>query len=150
MHRASHYTITHLKINSLQDFYQNNQLSCYSPSTVAWISSLEVALMFAGGPFVGRAYDRYGPRWLLLLGSFMHVFGLMMASLSTKYYQLLLSQSVCSAIGASLIFYPSLSATMTWFMRRRALAVGIVSSGSGVGGVIFPVCASLGGVWHSS
>lgn len=37
-------------------------------------------------------YDNYGPRYLVLVGSFLHVFGLMMASLSTKYYQFLLSQ----------------------------------------------------------
>ncbi len=58
------------------------------------------------GPFVGFIYDHYGPRWLLLVGSFMHVFGVMMASLSTEYYQILLAQGVCSAIGVSAIFQP--------------------------------------------
>lgn len=37
-------------------------------------------------------------------GSFLHVIGLMMASISTEYYQILLSQGVCSAIGAAAIF----------------------------------------------
>ena len=69
----------------------------------------------------------------------MHVFGLMMASLSTKYYQFILSQGICSPIGASIIFYAALSSTSTWFNRRRALAIGIVASGSSLGGVIFPI-----------
>jgi hypothetical protein len=43
----------------------------------------------------------------------MHVFGLMMASLSSKYYQFVLSQSVCSGIGASLIFAPAMTAVTT-------------------------------------
>jgi MFS family permease len=63
----------------------------------------------------------------------------MMASISTKYYQFILSQGVCSALGASMIFYPSMSAVTTWFFRRRALALGITASGSSLGGVIFPI-----------
>lgn len=63
----------------------------------------------------------------------------MMASISTTYYQFILSQGVCSALGASMIFYPSMSAVVTWFLRRRALALGVTASGSSIGGVIFPI-----------
>lgn len=56
--------------------------------------------------FVGLIYDRYGTRWLLLVGSFMHVFGIMMASISTKYYQILLAQGFCSGIGCAMLFNP--------------------------------------------
>lgn len=63
-------------------------------------------LIVTQGPIVGRLYDRYGPRYLIFVGSFLHVFGLMMTSISTEYYQIMLSQSVCSAIGVSLIFQP--------------------------------------------
>ena len=53
--------------------------------------------MFAGGPIWGKMYDNYGPRYLILAGTFFHVFGLMMASISTKYYQFVLSQGVSGA-----------------------------------------------------
>lgn len=66
--------------------------------------------MFVQGPIVGTTYDKYGPRYILLAGSFLHVFGLMMASLATEYYQFLLAQGVCSAIGVSAIFLPGESA----------------------------------------
>lgn len=69
----------------------------------------------------------------------MHVFGLMMTSLSTEYYHFILAQGVCSPIGASAIFYPAMSATSTWFFKRRALAFGIVTSGSSLGGVVLPI-----------
>ena len=94
--------------------------------------------MFFGGTFLGKAFDSYGPRYLLLGGTFFHVFGLMMVSLSHQYYQFLLAQGLCSALGASAIFYAANNSIATWFFRRRALVFGIVSSGSSLGGVIMP------------
>ncbi len=65
--------------------------------------------MFAGGIFAGKVFDDFGPRYLLVTGTFLHVFGLMMTSISKTYYQILLSQAVCSAVGASLVFSPAFS-----------------------------------------
>jgi len=95
--------------------------------------------VFLGGPIFGKVFDSYGPRYLLLCGTFLHVFGLMMTSLSTQYYQILLSQGVVSALGASAVFYSAMGSIGTWFFRRRAAAFGIMASGSSLGGVIFPI-----------
>src|ERR1700712_550802 len=95
--------------------------------------------MLVCGPFVGKILDDYGPRALLSVGTFLHVFGLMMTSISHTYYQILLSQGVCSALGASMIFYPSMACVVTYFFRRRSLALGIAATGSSIGGVIFSV-----------
>ena len=35
-------------IGIFQDYYQGHQLKEYSPSTVSWIASLELFVMFAG------------------------------------------------------------------------------------------------------
>jgi len=59
------------------------------------------------GPVAGKFVDDFGPRWPILMGSFLHIFGLMMVSISDKYYQIFLAQGVCSAIGCSFLFYPS-------------------------------------------
>ncbi|KAL0255002.1 hypothetical protein SLS55_009527 [Diplodia seriata] len=129
-------------IGVFQEYYQTHQLSQYSPSTISWIPSCEAFMMFFGGPIIGKLYDNYGPRWILLVGSFLHVFGLMMASLSSQYYQFILSQGIVSAMGASAIFYPAMSTNATWFFRRRALAFGLMAAGSSIGGVIFPIMVS--------
>ena len=62
-----------------------------------------------------------------------------MASISTEYYQFILAQGICSALGASAIFYPSVACVATWFFRHRGLALGIAASGSSLGGVIIPI-----------
>lgn len=73
-----------------------------------------------------------------MAGSFLQVFGLMMVSLSKRYYQFILAQSIVSGLGASAVFYASTYSVSTWFGKRRALALGVASSGSALGGVIIP------------
>lgn len=63
----------------------------------------------------------------------------MMASISKTYYQILLSQGVCSAIGVACVFLPGINAVAGWFDKKRGAAYGILSTGSSVGGVIFPI-----------
>lgn len=126
-------------VGVFQDYYQEHQLSSYPPSTVAWIPSTEIFMLFAGGSICGKLFDNYGPRYLLLGGSCLHVFGLMMTSLSSEYYQFFLAQSICSSAGASAVFYASLNSTSTWFLHKRATALGIIASGSSLGGVVLPI-----------
>ncbi|KAI5303341.1 hypothetical protein KEM56_007652 [Ascosphaera pollenicola] len=115
-----------------------------APATTAskrpWMRPARSELHFENeGPFCGTIFDNYGSSYLFLIGSFMHVFGLMMASISHEYYQFLLSQGVCSALGAGLLFWPTMYCLQTWFSLRRALAIGIAVSGSGLGGVCLPI-----------
>ncbi|RFU28391.1 hypothetical protein B7463_g7956, partial [Scytalidium lignicola] len=126
-------------IGIFQEYYQENLLTQYSSSTVSWIPSMEVFFMFFWGPVFGKIFDNYGPRWLLLGGTLGHVFGLMMTSLSKQYYQIFLAQGMCSAIGASAIFYSAVSSVGTWFYKHRAAALGVMASGSSMGGVVIPI-----------
>lgn len=51
-----------------------------------------------------------------------------------------------------MIFYPAMSAVGTWFHKNRALALGVMASGSSLGGVLFPIMikklvAEVGFAW---
>ncbi|KAH8805460.1 monocarboxylate permease-like protein [Xylogone sp. PMI_703] len=126
-------------IGVFQDYYQAHQLSSYSPSDVAWIPATESFMLFFFGLVSGKMADSYGPRLPLLIGSFLHIFGLMMLSISHEYYQIFLCQCICSGIGTSFLFYPAVAASGTWFKKHRALAFGIMVSGSSMGGVVLPI-----------
>ncbi|EEU35614.1 uncharacterized protein NECHADRAFT_86810 [Fusarium vanettenii 77-13-4] len=121
-------------VGSFQQYYEVGPLKNYSSSTIAWIPSLQIFFLFALGPIVGILFDKHGPRPLIVGGTLLHVFGLMMASLAKTYYQFILSQGVCSAI--------ALACMTTWFSKRRGAAMGIMATGSSVGGVIFPIMIS--------
>ncbi|TVY73204.1 Fujikurins efflux protein [Lachnellula suecica] len=134
--------ISHSGVGSFQQYYEIGPLKGYSNSTISWIPALQLFFLFALGPFIGLIYDRYGPRPLILGGTIFHVFGLMMASLATEYYQFMLSQGVCSAIGVACLYMPAIACVSTWFNKKRGLAMGILVTGSSVGGVIFPIMIS--------
>lgn len=91
------------------------------------------------GTIYGRLFDTYGPRWLLLGGTVTYIFGIMMISLSKTYYQFFLSQAIVSSAGSSAIFSASMASVVSWFLRRRAFAFGIMVSGSSLGGVVLPI-----------
>ncbi|CAM1510757.1 Fc.00g082700.m01.CDS01 [Cosmosporella sp. VM-42] len=129
-------------VGVFQEYYQNELLTDYSASSISWIPSLQIFFMMGMGPIVGAIYDHFGPRWLILIGSFLHIFGIMMASLGTEYYQIVLAQGLCSAIGVSAIFQPSLSCVAGWFNHRRGAAFGILFTGSSIGGIVFPITLS--------
>ncbi|KAF5701786.1 riboflavin transporter MCH5 [Fusarium mundagurra] len=124
------------------EHYQTGPLKEYSPSTISWITSLQVFFQVGGSAVWGRVYDSYGPRWLLLIGAPVYVFGIMMLSLSKEYYQILLSQSLVSSLGSGAVFAASLTSTTSWFQKKRGTVFGIVNSGSSAGGVVLPIMLS--------
>ena len=88
---------------------------------------------------VGPIFDKGYLRSLVAIGTFMVVFGMMMTSLSTKYYQLFLAQGVTIGIGCAFLFLPSIAIVATYFTSRRAVATGITASGGSIGAVIYPI-----------
>jgi hypothetical protein len=45
-----------------QEYYQTHQLKDKSPSTIAWIGSLQTFFMFSGFLFGGPLFDMYGAK----------------------------------------------------------------------------------------
>ncbi|KAJ4358472.1 uncharacterized protein N0V89_003055 [Didymosphaeria variabile] len=129
-------------VGVFQNYYETHQLRDHSSSQVAWISSLQIFVMFFPGPIVGFFYDNHGPTYLIAVGALFHVFGLMMTSLCTEYYQFILAQGICSPLGLNCIFNAAVSSLPSWFLKKRGLAYGVTAAGSGLGGIIFPIMAS--------
>jgi MFS family permease len=95
--------------------------------------------MFATCALVGPIYDRGGYRWLLFIGSFGIVFGHMMLSLSKTYWEAILTQGMMVGIGGGCLFVPAVAIMPTYFSSKLGTAYGLASSGSSLGGVIYPM-----------
>ncbi|KAI1611318.1 MFS transporter, MCP family, solute carrier family 16, member 10 [Exophiala viscosa] len=110
-----------------------------TPSTIAWIGSFQFFAMFSAGVVSGPILDRYGPVVVIWPASALFVTSVMLTSVCKMYYQFLLAQGVLGGISCGLVYAPAISIIGHYFHARRALAIGIASSGSSLGGVIFPI-----------
>ncbi|PVH97936.1 MFS monocarboxylate transporter-like protein [Periconia macrospinosa] len=126
-----------LSFGAFQAYYRSNLLSTQSASSISWIGTIQAWLLIVVGVLSGPLFDRGFLRSMLCAGNFLVVCGIMMLSLSTEYWQILLSQGICMGLGAGLLYIPSLALVGIWFDKKRAVAMGIVMSGIAVGGVIY-------------
>ncbi|PYI32370.1 MFS general substrate transporter [Aspergillus indologenus CBS 114.80] len=110
-----------------------------SPSAIAWIGSTQATLLLIIGAITGPIYDRGHLRPLLVSGTTCIFLGHIFLSLSTQYYQLLLSQGLLIGIGAGCLFVPCISVLPSYFSTRLGLALGLDVSGSAAGGIMYPI-----------
>ena len=122
-----------------QTYYETGELLSQSSSNISWVGSIQAYILMFVGVLTGPLFDKGHFRALLLAGSFLVVFGIMMNSLSTKYYQVMLSQGVCMGIGMGFLWVPSLGICVSYFQKYRSIAITLAASGGSVGGVIFPI-----------
>lgn len=119
-----------------QTFYESGLLSSSSPSDLSWMGSIQAFSLMMVGSVTGPIYDAGFVRHLLLGGSFLVVFGQMMLSLCTEYWQVLLAQGFCIGIGTGCLFVPGVAILSTYFSTKIATATGLAAAGSSLGGVL--------------
>ena len=122
-----------------QTYYESGKLFKASSSNISWIGAIQSFTLLFVGIIAGPMYDRGYLRTLLFVGSFGVVFGHMMLSLCKEYWQALLAQGFCVGIGAGCLFVASVSVLPTYFSKNIGLAIGLGSSGSSIGGIIYPI-----------
>jgi MFS family permease len=91
----------------------------------------------------GWAMDRYGPRKVaIFMGTFTGL-SFLLTSQARAPWQLLITYSLLFSLGTGAV-YPVVNSTASrWFFKRRGLAVGITSSGGGVGAIIIAPFATF-------
>lgn len=118
-------------------FTPNTPFTGASTASIDLIGTIAISLMSLLAPFATAWTKRFPPRLVILCGA--AIFGLanLLASYSQKLWQFELTQGVLLGVGTCLTYIPAATVVPTWFNKRRGLAMGIVISGTGVGGVVF-------------
>ena len=115
--------------------------------TRAATSSVFSAYMILSAGFgilTGWALDRYGPRLVVALMGLFTGLSLLIASQTTSVWQLFLGYSLLLSIGTAGTVVALIPVVSRWFDKKRGLAIGIATSGTGMGTlVIAPVAAYL-------
>lgn len=122
-----------------QSFYETSLLSSYSSSTISWIGTVQAFCLVGFGIITGPIFDRGYSRVLVIVGSFLTVFGVMMTSLASQYWQIVLAQGICIGLGGGCMLVPSIAIVTTYFTTKRALAIGLLTSGGSIGSALYPV-----------
>ncbi|KAF1978045.1 monocarboxylate transporter [Bimuria novae-zelandiae CBS 107.79] len=122
-----------------QAFYERDFLSSSNSSQISWIGTVQSSFIMLGSVYSGPLYNWGYLKALILIGSFLLVFGMFMTSLCDKYWQTLLDQGLLMGLGTGCLFTPTTGVVASYFAKRRGLAMGIVSTGSTIGGIIYPV-----------
>ena len=131
-----------------------------SESTFAGASQLEYALI--GGlsisqsllisPLVAVSNRKFGTKPTLMIGACLISAAWLGASFATQIWHLFLSIGCCFGYGMGFLYVTAAAVLPQWFLQRRSLAVGIATSGAGLGGLAYNLGAgaaieSLGIQW---
>ncbi|OCK96891.1 MFS general substrate transporter [Cenococcum geophilum 1.58] len=108
-----------------------------SPGTIDLIGTLAASLMTIGAPLASAWTKVYTPRTVTLIGGTLLLLANTLASLSTQLWHFLLAQGVLLGCATCLSYIPAVTIAPGWFDARRGLAMGIILSGTGVGGVVW-------------
>ncbi|EAW11060.1 putative MFS monocarboxylate transporter [Aspergillus clavatus NRRL 1] len=124
---------------AFQEYYQTVLLTEQSPSAISWVGSVQATLIVMVGVVTGPLVDSGYLRPLITVGMSLVIFGIMMTSLATKYYQILLAQGFCVGIGGGIAYIPAMVVISSNFTTKRPIAIGCAAIGSSVGSVVFPI-----------
>uniref|UniRef100_A0A665TU35 Major facilitator superfamily (MFS) profile domain-containing protein n=1 Tax=Echeneis naucrates TaxID=173247 RepID=A0A665TU35_ECHNA len=103
-----------------------------SSSETAWISSIMLAAMYAGGPVSSMLVNHFGSRPIVMVGGLMCGSSLAIASVGTSIIYLYFFVGIIGGFGLSLNLNASLTIISRYFLLKRPLANGLAMAGSPV------------------
>lgn len=128
-----------LTFGAFQTYYEQTLIRSKSSSDISWISTTGAFIVLSAGIVTGPLYDHGYYRVLIIFGSLLQVFGMMMLSISKEYYQLFITQAICVGLGAGIAFTPSVAAAAACLTNpaTRAKAMGLMACGSSIGTYLY-------------
>ncbi|XP_046881872.1 monocarboxylate transporter 2-like [Hypomesus transpacificus] len=110
----------------IQDYYS------VSSSDIAWISSIMLSSMYAGGPISSMLVNRFGSRPVVMVGGLMCSVAMITASFADSITHLYICIGVIGGFGLSFNLQPSLTIIGKYFVVKRPIANGVAMTGSPV------------------
>lgn len=115
----------------------NNPFTNASPASIDLIGTLATALMTLMTLFSTALTKRFSPRLIVFFGSLMFLLANIFASFSHQLWQFELSQGILLGFGTCFVYMPTITVAPPWYKARRGLALGIITSGTGIGGLVW-------------
>lgn len=108
-----------------------------SKSKTAWIGSLFMAVPLLSGPIMSALVDRYGCKWMTIIGGTISAIGFILSCFADSIEYLLITFGVIAGIGLGLCYVTAVVSIAYWFDKYRTLATGLGACGTGVGTFVY-------------
>lgn len=119
-------------------FYLNeNSYAGASKYDYALIAGMTVFFGQGLSPFVMSIMRVIGFKITMLFGTALMLAGFILASFTTKLWQLYVTQGFMIGSSISFIFVPATTVLPGWFLKKRAVSMGLSLLGTGAGGVTY-------------
>uniref|UniRef100_A0A8D2CW53 Major facilitator superfamily (MFS) profile domain-containing protein n=1 Tax=Sciurus vulgaris TaxID=55149 RepID=A0A8D2CW53_SCIVU len=130
----------------LEEFHQSRGLT-------AWVSSLSMGITLIVGPFIGLFINTCGCRLTATLGGLVNSLGWVLSAYAANVHYLFITFGVTAGLGSGMAYLPAVVMVGRYFQKRRALAQGLSTTGTGFGAFLITVllkylCAEYG--WRNA
>ncbi|XP_036853667.2 monocarboxylate transporter 14 isoform X1 [Manis javanica] len=135
-----------LNVEWLEEFRQSRGLT-------AWVSSLSMGLTLIVGPFIGLFINTCGCRQTAMIGGLVNSLGWVLSAYAANVHYLFITFGVAAGFGSGMAYLPAVVMVGRYFQKRRALAQGLSTTGTGFGTFLMTVllkylCAEYG--WRNA
>ena len=127
----------------LAHYLATNTFPGASPLEYAFIGGLSISMCESVSPVATICTRKFGTRTTLTLGILFETVALLGASWATQIWHLFLTQGILFGFGMGFLFVASVGIVPQWFEKRRSLANGIGTAGSGLGGLIYSLASNV-------
>ena len=103
----------------------------------SYIGGMAFGVGVVFSPLITVIQGYIGFKNTLIIGNCLQFTALMLASWSRKLWQLYCTQGLMQSFGLAFLSIPAITVLPQWFKKKRVLAMGLSSAGSGLGGIVF-------------
>lgn len=97
------------------------------------VGSLAMVSLGIFSTLVAKVFNRFGARATVIIGAVISSSGLLLTSQVNSIDLTIVTHGVIFGFGSSFVFFPPYYVTPRYFVKRRSLALGILSMGIGGG-----------------
>uniref|UniRef100_A0A2C9LQD7 Major facilitator superfamily (MFS) profile domain-containing protein n=1 Tax=Biomphalaria glabrata TaxID=6526 RepID=A0A2C9LQD7_BIOGL len=104
----------------------------YDKYMTAWIGSAQMGLSMAMGPVISLILQYFSIRQVTMVGTVIASTGFITSAFAPNIYVLIFTYGVVGGVGIGMVFLPAIIVVGLYFNKKRAIATGIATSGSGI------------------
>ncbi|KAL5615862.1 hypothetical protein FOBRF1_004610 [Fusarium oxysporum] len=121
----------------LTEYVSSERFANAKPLEYGLVGGLNFSCAMLLAPLATHLAGRYPLKAVVLLGCSLQSIGYVTAPFASRAWHLYLTQGALVGSGIGFVIVPSTAVLSQWFSKRRSMANGISSAGSGVGGAAF-------------